>query len=187
MPKAPDEAPVSTLLNTVALIGAHTGFPAINLTITEDSRAIERRDADILLIGALPENLKDDNNIVLKQTQTVLSFSAAWHEKRSVVALLAKNAQDYQLLNNALNDSAKRAGISGSLAIIRDSGIESLRSGDIYYVGHLPWHERLQYTLANHPVLLAVMAASSVMLLAWVLWRILRIISRHRLNLKQKK
>ncbi|MBA0932010.1 hypothetical protein H0O87_23520, partial [Escherichia coli] len=46
---------------------------------------------------------------------------------------------------------------------------------------------RLQYTLANHPVLLAVMAASSVMLLAWVLWRILRIISRHRLNLKQKK
>ncbi|MDD8165314.1 hypothetical protein, partial [Escherichia coli] len=62
-----------------------------------------------------------------------------------------------------------------------------LRSGDIYYVGHLPWHERLQYTLANHPVLLAVMAASSVMLLAWVLWRILRIISRHRLNLKQKK
>ncbi|EFB2764465.1 hypothetical protein FHH13_21405 [Escherichia coli] len=42
-------------------------------------------------------------------------------------------------------------------------------------------------TLANHPVLLAVMAASSVMLLAWVLWRILRIISRHRLNLKQKK
>ncbi|MQI61436.1 cellulose synthase regulator BcsB, partial [Escherichia coli] len=57
MPKAPDEAPVSTLLNTVALIGAHTGFPAINLTITEDSRAIERRDADILLIGALPENL----------------------------------------------------------------------------------------------------------------------------------
>ncbi|EEV7639255.1 cellulose biosynthesis cyclic di-GMP-binding regulatory protein BcsB [Escherichia coli] len=197
MPKAPDEAPVSTLLNTVALIGAHTGFPAINLTITEDSRAIERRDADILLIGALPENLKDDNNIVLKQTQTVLSSSAAmamvtgfespWHEKRSVVALLAKNAQDYQLLNNALNDSAKRAGISGSLAIIRDSGIESLRSGDIYYVGHLPWHERLQYTLANHPVLLAVMAASSVMLLAWVLWRILRIISRHRLNLKQKK
>ncbi|MBA1031452.1 cellulose biosynthesis cyclic di-GMP-binding regulatory protein BcsB, partial [Escherichia coli] len=111
MPKAPDEAPVSTLLNTVALIGAHTGFPAINLTITEDSRAIERRDADILLIGALPENLKDDNNIVLKQTQTVLSSSAAmamvtgfespWHEKRSVVALLAKNAQDYQLLNNA--------------------------------------------------------------------------------------
>ena len=104
-----------------------------------------------------------------------------------MLALLAKNAQDYQLLNNALNDSAKRAGISGSLAIIRDSGIESLRSGDIYYVGHLPWYERLQYTLANHPVLLAVMAASSVMLLAWVLWRILRIISRHRLNLKQKK
>ena len=36
--------------------------------------------------------------------------------------------------------------------------------------------------LANHPILLAVLAAISVILLAWVLWRLLRIISRRRLN-----
>ncbi|HGU8957455.1 TPA: hypothetical protein ACNBOR_004639, partial [Escherichia coli] len=49
-------------------------------------------------------------------------------------------------------------------------------------VGHLPWFERLWYALANHPILLAVLAAISVILLAWVLWRLLRIISRRRLN-----
>ncbi|GJL42132.1 hypothetical protein TUM17577_33410 [Enterobacter asburiae] len=36
--------------------------------------------------------------------------------------------------------------------------------------------------VANHPVLLAILAAVSVVLLAWVLWRLLRIISRRRLN-----
>ena len=60
--------------------------------------------------------------------------------------------------------------------------INSLRVGDVYYVGHLPWFERLWYALANHPILLAVLAAISVILLAWVLWRLLRIISRRRLN-----
>ncbi|WP_250143834.1 hypothetical protein, partial [Escherichia coli] len=66
-----------------------------------------------------------------------------------------------------------------------ESGINSLRVGDVYYVGHLPWFERLWYALANHPILLAVLAvlaAISVILLAWVLWRLLRIISRRRLN-----
>ena len=66
--------------------------------------------------------------------------------------------------------------------MIRESDINSLRVGDVYYVGHLPWFERLWYALANHPILLAVLAAISVILLAWVLWRLLRIISRRRLN-----
>ena len=70
----------------------------------------------------------------------------------------------------------------GSGAVSRESGINSLRVGDVYYVGHLPWFERVWYALANHPILLAVLAAISVILLAWVLWRLLRIISRRRLN-----
>ncbi|WP_336185900.1 hypothetical protein, partial [Klebsiella grimontii] len=37
--------------------------------------------------------------------------------------------------------------------------------------------------LSSHPVLLAILAAVSIVLLAWVLWRMLRIISRRRLDL----
>jgi hypothetical protein len=36
---------------------------------------------------------------------------------------------------------------------------------------------------SNHPILLAIFAAVSIVLLAWVLWRMLRIISRRRLSL----
>ncbi len=67
--------------------------------------------------------------------------------------------------------------------MIRESGINSLRVGGVYYVGHLPWFERVWYALANHPDLLAVLAAISVILLAWGTgWRLLRIISRRRLR-----
>ncbi|HGN8670479.1 TPA: hypothetical protein ACK1VN_004971, partial [Klebsiella pneumoniae] len=51
------------------------------------------------------------------------------------------------------------------------------------YVGHLPWFERIWFALSNHPILLAIFAAISIVLLAWVLWRMLRIISRRRLSL----
>ncbi|WP_258307256.1 hypothetical protein, partial [Klebsiella pneumoniae] len=35
---------------------------------------------------------------------------------------------------------------------------------------------------SSHPILLAILAAVSIVLLAWVLWRMLRILSRRRLD-----
>lgn len=221
MSKTPNEAQMETLLDATGTIGAQTGFPAINLTIADDSSQIQDKDADILIIGTLPDKLKDDKRIdllvqaaeswvktPLRQTAfpsimpdeadrkadaqatitssgpmaAVVGFQSPFHNQRSVVALLADSTRGYELLNEAINDSGKRAAMFGSVSVIRESGVNSLRVGDVYYVGHLPWFERLWYALANHPVLLAVLAAISVVLLAWVLWRLLRIISRRRLD-----
>jgi hypothetical protein len=212
---------VTTLLDTMATVGAQTGLPAINVTLTDDGSQIQNKDADIMVIGAIPDKLKDDKridllvkaaqswvNTPLRQTEfpsimpdsndrqasvqtevnvsgamaAVVGFQSPFNDQRSVVALLADSPRGYELLNNAMNDSGKRAAMFGSVAVIRESGVNSLRVGDVYYVGHLPWFERLWYALSNHPVLLAILAAVSVVLLAWVLWRLLRIISRRRLN-----
>lgn len=206
MPKNPTEAQMETLLNTTGTIGGQTGFPAINLTITDNSAQIADKDADLLIIGGIPDKLKDDKRIdlLVQATQSwvktpmrqtafpsimpdeadraadaqstvtasgpmaaVVGFQSPFHDQRSVIALLADSPRGYQLLNDAINDSGKRAAMFGSVAVIRESGVHSLRVGDIYYVGHLPWFERLWYALANHPVLLAVLAAISVVLLAW--------------------
>jgi hypothetical protein len=99
------------------------------------------------------------------------------------VALLADSTRGNELLNDALNDSGKRAAMFGSAVVVRESGVNSLRVGDVYYVGHLPWFERIWFALSSHPVLLAILAAVSIVLLAWVLWRMLRIVSRRRLHL----
>ncbi|WP_370906097.1 cellulose biosynthesis cyclic di-GMP-binding regulatory protein BcsB [Citrobacter koseri] len=221
MPKNPNEAQMETLLDVTGTIGAQTGFPSINLNITDDSRQIQGKDADIMVIGTIPDALKDDKRIDLlvqatqswvntpmrqttfpsimpdeadrapdaKSTITsagamaaVVGFQSPFNDQRSVVALLADSPRGYELLTEAMNDSGKRAAMFGSVSVIRESGVNSLRVGDIYYVGHLPWFERLWYALSNHPVLLAVLAAVSIVLLAWVLWRLLRIISRRRLD-----
>ena len=113
----------------------------------------------------------------------IISFQSPYYDQRSVVALLADSPRGNELLNGALNDSGKRAAMFGSAAVIRESGVNSLRVGDVYYVGHLPWFERIWFALSSHPVLLAILAAVSIVLLAWVLWRMLRIVSRRRLHL----
>ncbi len=221
LPAQPTPGQLTTLLDSMGGIGAQTGLPAVNVTLTNDGSQLANKDADILIIGTLPEKLKNDERIDLlvqatqswvktpqrqtafpaimpdvsdrqADTQTAVSssgpmaaiigFQSPYNDQRSVIALLADSPRGYSLLNEAMNDTGKRAAMDGSVTVIRESGVNGLRVGDIYYVGHLPWFERIWYALSNHPILLAVLAAVSVVLLAWVLWRLLRIISRRRLD-----
>ena len=219
--KDPKPAQVTAMLDALGSIGSQTGFPGINVTLTDDASTVQDKDADLMIIGTIPDKLKDDKRIDLlvdaakswvktpmresalqsvmtdktdraADAQTTVSssgpmaaivgFQSPYNDQRSVVALLADSPRGYELLSNAMNDSGKRAAMSGSVAVIRESGVNGIRVGDIYYVGHLPWYERLWYALSTHPVLLAFLAAVSVVLLAWVLWRILRILSRRRID-----
>ncbi|QHM77357.1 Cyclic di-GMP-binding protein [Mixta theicola] len=212
---------VSALLNALGNIGAQTGFPALNVQITDDWSKAKSTDADLLMIGAIPADLREDSRInllvdaakswvkmpvrqapldnmsapagdraVASQTTIVsdgpmaaiVGFQSPFHQQRSVVALLADSPRAYQLLNNALLDSGKRAAIYGSAAIIRESGVNSLRVGDTYFVGHLPWWERLWHALATHPALLALFAVIVVVIVAMMVWRLMRLVTRRRLG-----
>lgn len=113
---------------------------------------------------------------------TVIGFQSPFYDQRSVVALLADGTpRGWQLLNEAMSDSNKRGAMSGSTAIIRESGVNSLRVGESYYVGHLPWWERLWSLLSTHPFWLALCALFVVVLFALMTWRLMRIITRRRL------
>lgn len=221
VPKAPTPDQVSTLLDAVATIGGQVGLTGARLQLTDNPDDMKNKDADILLIGTIPPQLKDDKHINLLVDATkswvktpvrqmelpsvdvddherqpaaradltadgpmaaIIGFQSPFNDQRSVIALMADSPRGFELLNDALNDSGKRAVMFGSVSVIRESGVNSLRVGDIYYVGHLPWFERLWFALSNHPILLSVLAALSVILLAWVLWRLLRILSRRRLD-----
>lgn len=113
---------------------------------------------------------------------TVIGFQSPFYDQRSVVALLADGApRSWQLLNEAMGDSGKRGTMSGSTVVIRESGVNSLRVGESYYVGHLPWWERLWSLLSVHPFWLALCALFVVVLFALMTWRLMRIITRRRL------
>ncbi|MEN4798671.1 cellulose biosynthesis cyclic di-GMP-binding regulatory protein BcsB [Pantoea agglomerans] len=113
---------------------------------------------------------------------TVIGFQSPFYDQRSVVALLADGTpRSWQLLNEAMGDSGKRGTMSGSTVVIRESGVNSLRVGESYYVGHLPWWERLWSLLSVHPFWLALCALFVVVLFALMTWRLMRIITRRRL------
>ncbi|RLM26741.1 cellulose synthase regulator BcsB [Brenneria alni] len=219
--KQPTPAQVSALLNALGNIGAQTGYPALSVQLSDDWTQAGQRDTDILMIGSIPPELRDDDkiNLLVDATQSwvkqpirqsaipdaglpeedaradsktsirsespmsaIIGIQSPFHAQRSIVALLADSPQGYALLNNALIDTGKRAALFGSVAVIRESGVNSLRVGDIYYVGHLPWWERIWHMLAPHPVALAIISILTVIIVAWLLWRVLKLFSRRRLS-----
>lgn len=221
----PQESQVTTLLETLGLISSKTGFPTLKFTLTDEGKAVQDTNADILIIGTIPPDLKDDKNIALlvneteswvktplrqtallshdidpkyseAETQTtissngpmaaILGFQSPYNDQRSVMALLADSPRGYALLSEAMVDSGKRAAMGGSVTVIRDSGVNALRVGDIYYVGHLPWYERIWFALSERPIVLSILAVAGMVIIGWMLWRILHILSRRRLKSNNK-
>jgi hypothetical protein len=112
----------------------------------------------------------------------VIGLQSPYFEQRSIVALLAQNTKSAGLLNEVLQSPAQHDGVFGSVAVIRNSGVTSLQVGDSYYVGHLPWWERVWNLFAPHPILLAAIALISVLFATLVIWNGLRMLARRRLN-----
>lgn len=217
----PKPEQVTAMLDALASISAQSGYPALKVRLTDNWAQAKDQDADLLMIGSLPADLKEGNEVNLlvdaakswvkkplrqpvlndvegpaadrqPESQTtivsagpmaaVVGFQSPFFEQRSVVALLADSPRAWQLLTNAMNDSGKRSAMFGSVSIIRESGVNSLRVGETYYVGHLPWWERLWNALATHPLWLAVLAGVVVILFAVLVWRLMRAVSRRRLD-----
>jgi hypothetical protein len=111
----------------------------------------------------------------------IVGLQSPFHSQRSIVALLASNEGDYQLLRDVLNDSGKLDAVTGSVALIRNSGVSSWQVGEQYFVGHLPWWLLLWFQLSGHPLMLAAITAFGVLLSAVLLWRALRWAARRRL------
>lgn len=112
----------------------------------------------------------------------VISFQSPFFEQRSVVALMADSPAAWQLLDGALQDSGKRNAIYGAASIIRESGVNSLQVGENWYVGYLPWWERLWNALATHPLWLGTFAVFVVVIFALLVWRVMRMVTRRRLG-----
>ena len=111
----------------------------------------------------------------------IVGLQSPFHEQRSIIALLATEDADFQLLRETLNDSGKMDAVAGSVVLIRSSGVQSQMVGDHYYVGSLPWWLMLWFKLSEHPILLAILAVSGVLLTAFLTWRVLHWAARRRL------
>ena len=74
IPKQTTPTLVSTLLESVASISARTGYPAFALRLSDDWNSASKEDADLLLLGQLAPDLRDnpDMNLLLQRQHNML-------------------------------------------------------------------------------------------------------------------
>lgn len=74
VPKQTTPTLVSTLLESVASISARTGYPAFALRLSDDWNSASKEDADLLLLGQLTPDLRDnpDMNLLLQRQHDML-------------------------------------------------------------------------------------------------------------------
>lgn len=112
----------------------------------------------------------------------VTGFESPQASGRSVVALTATDSEAMGRLARALSDSAQLQSVRGDLALMRGESIESFRIHPVYYVGDLPWWQRLWFHLHGHPLLLALVGIATGLLLTFIVYGALRGMARRRLE-----
>lgn len=228
LPAEPTALQATTLFETLSVIGSQVGYPAIGVRISHEWDSARTADADVLLIGPMPESMKarPDANLLLRDAQStlrqprhprhggtgvavasdlsglraerevmnhvmvqslapmaaVLGMQSDHHPQRSVVALLGSTDEDFRLLRDALADSGKRDAMWGSVVLIRESGVASEMVGPHYYVGQLPWWQKLWFAMTDQPLTLIAGAVLLVIVLSTLLWRGLFRVARRRLR-----
>jgi len=190
MPKAANEGQVTTLLDTMGTVGAQTGLPAINVTVTDDGSQIQNKDADIMVIGNIPDKLKDEKRVDLL-VQAAQSWVNTPLRQTEFPSIMPDSGDRQANIRTTVSSTGPMAAIVGFqspyndqrsvIALLADSprGYELLNTAMNDSGKRAAMFGSVSVIRESG---VAVLAALSVVLLAWVLWRLLRIISRRRLN-----
>jgi hypothetical protein len=113
---------------------------------------------------------------------SLMSFESPLSTGRTVVALLATDANGADALIGALGDDAKVALIRGGLTILRGGDLQSYQSTKLYYVGSLSWWQWLWFHLAQHALLLIVVCLATAITAALLIYGWLQRLAARRLE-----
>ncbi len=136
-------------------------------------------------------NLRSDSTVVRQNTSegisAVVSFRSPLNEDRTVVALIGDSNTGLSNLGHKLALNSDLGEIHGSVTILRDSNKRSIDVGETYYIGHLPWYQRIWYYLVDSPLLLISICMICAGIFCFFVYRLLSRINRARLLKTRKK
>ncbi|MGN6667886.1 MAG: cellulose biosynthesis cyclic di-GMP-binding regulatory protein BcsB [Trinickia sp.] len=96
----------------------------------------------------------------------LLGFELPGSQGRSVVAMTGTSPARLGDLLDALEKPDRVAQLQGDVALVRGGRVESMRVGDTYVVGYVPWYAQIWGRAIRHPVMLGVLGALGGLLLA---------------------
>ncbi|WP_175974293.1 cellulose biosynthesis cyclic di-GMP-binding regulatory protein BcsB [Burkholderia sp. BCC1047] len=99
---------------------------------------------------------------------------------RSVVALTATGQPRLGDLLDVFENAGLVSQLQGDLALVRPGQVDSLRVGEPYVVGFVPWYARVWTEAARHPVVLGAVGVVAGLLLALGVFSVLQRIAARR-------
>ncbi|NWC81944.1 cellulose biosynthesis cyclic di-GMP-binding regulatory protein BcsB [Pseudomonas putida] len=115
VPGTPTQMQVGTLLDVVASLAGQIGYPALNVRLTDNWKQAADADADLLLIGSLPEGLHDAPDLGL-----LLNRQRDW-----MVQGKALESPGSQRFNSASVAANSRVTVSAQAPIAAITGLKS--------------------------------------------------------------
>lgn len=112
----------------------------------------------------------------------ITGFESPLMASRSVVAFVSTDGGSALEALNSLEDGGFIRYIRGDVAVIRNKVVESFDLGNKYYTGHLPWWELVWFHLSTHPIVLGFIAVSSGIVLAFLIYALLKKVAQRRLR-----
>ncbi|MGF6778221.1 cellulose biosynthesis cyclic di-GMP-binding regulatory protein BcsB [Paraburkholderia sp. GAS334] len=96
----------------------------------------------------------------------LLGFQMPGSKGRSVVALASTDRHQLADVLDILEKADLVSQVQGDVALVRHGEVESMRVGESYLVGYVPWYARIWSKAIQHPVLLGVLGTLAGLLLA---------------------
>jgi cellulose synthase operon protein B len=129
----------------------------------------EQQDVDESLKPKASVSLSGPGTLV-----TMMGFESPLKPTRSVVFLYADKPTDFTKITDLLTDPERSPSIQGDFVVVNDKTLSHAKVSDTYYLGQLPWYNKLRWFLADHPILVALMALVLALLAAAALYRPLK-------------
>lgn len=96
----------------------------------------------------------------------LFGFQQPGTKGRSVVVMQATSPAHLTDMLDVFERGDSVSRLQGDLALVRDGQIDSLRVGETYLVGYVPWYARIWSSAIRHPVVLGLLGALGGLLLA---------------------
>lgn len=117
----------------------------------------------------------------------VVSFESPLKKGRTAVALVADSDEGYENLCRHLTVNRTADDVLGTVSIIKNDIANNLDIGDTYYVGYLPWYERIWYPLLKNPWLLMLCCLLASVVFCYLAFRFLNKLRAKRLAAGKQK
>ncbi len=110
----------------------------------------------------------------------IVSARSPYNETRTVVALLSEGTAGSSLLNQALNSPGNLSEMTGSVGVLTADRQMTFSVGQTYWVGNLPWYQRLWHTVGQNPLILVACTLVCALLVGAGIFYFMRLWIRRR-------